>query len=95
MKINKTMRHPSAATTAKKKPDRALRSTKAAIQSLAHQLWIEKRRIIPSEQLDWLVDRRLMDQLDGLSKSQLLRVKRLLARTVVAPDTRHMTASAV
>lgn len=49
---------------------------KATIQSLAYQFWLEKRRL--RSDVDWLIDGRLTDQLDALSRDQLLRVKDLL-----------------
>lgn len=55
-------------------------SLKADIQSLAHQLWIGKSHATTGA--DWLVDGRLTIQLDELSEGQLLRVKRLLAKSV-------------
>lgn len=64
---------------------------KETIQALAHQLWVEKRKTM--EGVDWLVDGRLTAQLDELSRSELLRVKRLLAQYVVASSgKRYMTA---
>lgn len=65
------------------------RSTKVAIQSLAHQLWLNKRTSINPAELEWLVDGRLTDQLDVLSRAQLARVRRLLEWTV---GTRQKTA---
>ena len=55
---------------------RDLPPIKAMIQSLAYQFWLEKRKWCSN--VDWLIDGRLMDQLDGLSGDQLLRVKDLL-----------------
>lgn len=68
---------------------------KADIQSLARQLWIAKRNTTAG--VDWLVDWRLMSQLNELSKGQLLRVKRLLARSVgkARPDRKYRTGSPV
>lgn len=57
-------------------------SMKAEIQSLAHQLWIRKRDSIRREELDWLVDGRLMEELNDLSNDQLWRVDRLLAQSL-------------
>jgi hypothetical protein len=55
-------------------------SIKACIQARAYQLWFEKRGSMPAEDVDWLVDGRLMDQLKGLSRERLLRVNHLLTR---------------
>jgi len=69
-----------------------VQSIRTSIQSLAHQLWVEKRDRIDG--VDWLVDGRLRDELDELSKSELTRVNRLLARTIgkVAVRPRTMTS---
>ena len=66
-----------------------LQSIKKTIQSLAHQLWHQKRH---TTGVDWLVDGRLRDQLDELSRSELVRIKRLMLRRGVQnpSDTRHM-----
>lgn len=64
---------------------------KETIQALAHQLWADKRKTM--EGVDWLVDGRLTAQLDELSRSELLRINRLLAQYVAAPSgKRYMTA---
>jgi len=79
-----------------------VRSIKAVIQALSYQLWFEKRATYAD--VDWLVDGRLMDQLNGLSKDNLMRVKYLLKRgvrrgrrsllftfsTVMAPCASHL-----
>ncbi len=49
---------------------------KATIQTLAYQFWLEKRKW--RSDVDWLIDGRLTDQLNALSRDQLLRVKDLL-----------------
>ena len=69
-----------------------LQSIKETIQSLAHQLWHQKRHATGG--VDWLVDGRLRDQLDQLSRSELVRIKRLLLRRGVQnpSDTRYMVA---
>jgi hypothetical protein len=72
-----------------------VQSIKAGIESLAHQLWLRKRNAI--EGVDWLVDGRLMADLNELSRGQLLRVKRLLARSIgkAGSNRKYMTASPV
>ena len=75
-----------------KKPAGDVEPIKEAIQSLAHQLWLGKRHTTGG--VDWLVDGRLSDQLNELSRSELVRIKRLLLRKAVQipSDTRYMTA---
>lgn len=70
-------------------------SIKSTIQSLANQFWFEKRKW--RSDVDWLIDGRLMDQLDALSRDQLLRVKDLLTwRAAGDPfDGRQLTKSPV
>lgn len=69
-----------------------VRSIKADIQSLAHQLWLRKRHT--TDGVDWLVDGWLRDQLDELSWSELVRIKRLLLRRGVQnpSHTRRLVA---
>jgi hypothetical protein len=74
---------------------RDLQSIKTAIASLAHDLWLEKRHTFNPGELEWLVDGRLKGQLDELSKLQLLRVQRLLERTVTRTGRRYMTGSPI
>lgn len=83
MSQNGSERRPAVSTVA---------AIKETIQSLAHQLWVEKHDALDG--IDWLVDGRLTAQLDELSKSELLRVRRLLEQQVAqAPSgKRHMTA---
>jgi hypothetical protein len=59
--------------------DSEMQSIKIAIQTLAYRLWLEKRAFW-ADDIDWLVDGRLMDQLNELPKDQLLRVSELLSR---------------
>jgi hypothetical protein len=82
----------SKAETEQKPAGGDIQSIKEAIQSLALELWFDKRNTI--EGVDWLVDGRLVAQLDELSKSQLLRIKRLLAQNIVRTPSvrRYMTA---
>lgn len=77
---------------AEKRPARGdIQSIKEKIQWLAYQLWFDKRDT--TEGSGWLVDGRLMAQLDELSESQLLRVERLLVNIVKAlSNERYMTA---
>ena len=72
--------------------DGDIQSIKEATQSLAYQLWLEKRDTM--EGVDWLVDGDLMAQLDELSKSDILRIKQLLANHVIGTPSGkpHMTA---
>lgn len=67
-------------------------SIKETIQSLAHQLWVDKRDTM--EGVEWLVDGRLMAQLDQLAKSDLLRIQRLLTENAarIPAGNRYMTA---
>lgn len=80
-----------------KKPrtGRDLQSVKTSIVTLAHELWLEKRNTLNPEEVEWLVDGRLMEQLDELSKSELSRVERLLERSVTGTGRRYMTGSPV
>jgi len=73
----------------------SIQSIKAEIQSLAHQLWVEKWNAV--EGADWLVDGRLRSELDELSRGELVRVKRLLARSAgkVGGERKYMTSSPV
>ena len=72
-----------------------VQSIKADIESLAHQLWLRKR--YATEGVDWLVDSRLMTELNELSRDQLLRVKRLLAKSIgkTRSNRKYMTAGPV
>jgi hypothetical protein len=78
--------------TAKRSAGNAIQSMKQTIQALARQLWVEERDTM--EGVEWLVDGRLMAQLDELSKSDLLRIQRLLEKQVggMASGKRYMTA---
>ncbi len=82
-------------STKKQHASRDLQSAKTAIGSLAHQLWLEKRKTFNPAEVEWLVDGRLMGQLDELSNSEILRVERLLERTVTDTGKRHVRGSAV
>ncbi len=75
-------------------PKRQNLKTKTVIQSLAHELWLEKRAILGEAEVAWLVDGRLRDQLDGLTNEQVLRVKRVLLATKKVA-TRRMAVGAV
>ncbi len=75
-------------------PKRQNLKNKTVIQSLAHELWLEKRAILGEAEVAWLVDGRLRDQLDRLTNEQLLRVKRVLLATKKVA-TRRMTVGAV
>ena len=86
---------PNRRSTKKQHAGRDLQSVKAAIGSLAHQLWLEKRNTLNPAEVEWLVDGRLMGQLDELSKNELSRVKRLLERTVTFTGKGYMTGSPV
>jgi hypothetical protein len=86
---------PNRRSTKKQNAAPDLESVKAAIGSLSHQLWVEKRDTLNPTEVEWLVDGRLMGQLDELSKNELLRVKRLLERTVTRTGKRYMTGSSV
>jgi hypothetical protein len=79
----------------KKAAGGAVESMRQTIESLAHQLWIEKRNTM--EGMEWLVDGRLTAQLEELSKSDLVRIKRLLANHVAGMPSgkRYMTAGSV
>ncbi len=72
-----------------------LDSVKSAIGSLARELWRDKRNTLDPAEVEWLIDGRLMAQLDELSKTELLRVERLLERSVTRTGKRHMTGSPV
>lgn len=74
---------------------RDLDSVKTAIGSLARELWREKRNTVNPAEVKWLVDGRLMEQLDELSKRELLRVQRLLERSMTRSGKRYMTGSPV
>jgi len=74
---------------------RDLHSMKTAIASLAHDLWLEKRHTFNPGEVEWLVDGRLMGQLDELSTVQIWRIKRLLERTVTRTGRRYMTGSPI
>lgn len=82
-------------TTKSRRATRDLESMKTAIGSLAHELWLEKRNAFDPAEVEWLVDGRLMSQLDELSKSELSRVERLLKCTVTRPGRRYMTGSPI
>lgn len=77
----------------KKSAGRDLQPLKSTIASLAYDLWLEKRNTFGPTEVEWLVDGRLMGQLDELSAGQLLRVQKLLERTVTRSEPRHMTGS--
>ena len=79
----------------KKRSDRNLQSLKTAVASLAYELWLEKRNTFNPTEVEWLVDGRLMGQLDELSTGQLLRVQKLLQRTVTHSERRYMTGSPI
>ena len=87
------MEHRANAT--RKRAGRDLQTIKTAIGSLAQELWLEKRKTLDPAEVEWLVDGRLMAQLDELSKSELSRVERLLERTVTPTGKRYMTGSPV
>ena len=74
---------------------RDLSSIKRTIQSLAYQFWLEKCEW--RSDVDWLIDGRLMDQLDALSRDQLVRVKDLLAWSTLGVQfgARQLTRSPV
>ncbi len=82
-------------STKKQHTSRDLDSVKAAIGSLARELWREKRNSLDPAEVKWLVDGRLMEQLDELSKSELARVERLLERALTRTGRRYMTGSPV
>ena len=77
---------PPANRTSEVSAQSDLPSIKTAIQTLAYPLWFEKRAS-GADDVDWLVDGRLADQLDELPKEQLLRINGLLRRTA---STRRM-----
>jgi len=84
---------PNRPSTRKHRAGRDLQLVKAAIASLAYELWLEKRSVLDAAEVEWLIDGRLTAQLDELSRSQLSRVERLLERTVTHTEKRHMTGS--
>jgi hypothetical protein len=92
---NKVFQLPVYRSATKRASGRDLSSIKATIQSLAYQFWLEKCNW--RSDVDWLIDGRLTDQLDALSKDQLLRVKDLLAwRTEHVPfGVRELTKNPV
>ncbi len=79
----------------KQRVSRDLDSVKAAIGSLARELWREKRKTLNPAEIEWLVDGRLMQQLDELSKSELARVEKLLEQDLTRTGRRYMTGSPV
>ena len=59
-----------------------VQSIKNVIQYLAHQLWLQKRHTTGG--VEWLVDGGLTAQLDELSRSDLVHMKRLLLENVLS-----------
>lgn len=82
-------------STRKQPARRDPESLKTAIGSLARELWREKRNTLDPAEVEWLVDGRLMAQLDELSKNELSRVEKLLERSVTRNGKRYMTGSPV
>jgi hypothetical protein len=92
---DKVFQLPAYSKAKKRAASRDLSTIRATIQSLAYQFWLEKGNW--RSDADWLIDGRLTDQLDALSRDQLLRVKDLLTwRTVgVQFGVRELTRSPV